>query len=344
MAFDDINKAKKIGIYRKSFVVEATKKDEKPKISFIYYYYHNDKPVLKKDMDRINKLGIPPAYTDVWISIDPNSKIQATGYDDRGRKQYRYHTKHIKDAERSKFLKMYKFIKVLPKLDKKITNDYNQLKMYGKNTIIAFMLLLINKYNIRVGKECYSQANNSYGITSLKKTHLYKLENGNIQLKFKAKSNKNVSYTIKDKKFIDLFNELLKLDGEKLFQYIKEDGSIYKVNDTDLNKYIQSTIGKEFTTKDLRTYSANINFIIALLNETKKNKPITKTIIKSNLDKAQESTANSLKHTKNISKKSYTVSLIRELYLTNTQWFIDNIKTDPINLLTQILKIYKENG
>ena len=123
MAFDDINKAKKIGIYRKSFVVEATKKDEKPKISFIYYYYHNDKPVLKKDMDRINKLGIPPAYTDVWISIDPNSKIQATGYDDRGRKQYRYHTKHIKDAERSKFLKMYKFIKVLPKLDKKITND-----------------------------------------------------------------------------------------------------------------------------------------------------------------------------------------------------------------------------
>jgi DNA topoisomerase-1 len=344
MAFDDINKKKKKGIYRESYLDNNdVDKKGKPKLKFKYYYSKTKQLVSNEDLERINKLGLAPAYTDVWISEDPTSKIQATGIDAKGRKQYRYHPRHIEIANEDKFIRLYNFIKSIPKLDDKIDEDL-KLTLYSKNRTIALMLIVIKELNIRVGKQCYVKSNKSYGITSLKKSHASIVNDGKvIKLNFKAKSNKQVSYTIKDEFIVDEMKKLLEMtDGENIFQYISENNSVLRVNDVDLNEYIQNNMGKNFSAKDFRTYAANFYFMKALLQETKKRNPKNKKIIKQNLNAAQENTAFYLRHTKAISKKSYTMNLIREMYEQNPEWFIENKSRQPINVLIDILKIYKD--
>ena len=293
-------------------------------------------------MERINKLGLAPAYEDVWVSGDPLSKIQATGIDAKGRKQYRYHPSHIKDAGVDKFLRLYKFIKAMPKLDKQMEED-EKLSLYKKERTISLMLKIVKELNIRVGKEIYAQKNKSYGITSMKKSHL-KIDNEKkiAKFNFKAKSNKQVQYSITDKDIIDELILLNELEGEKLFQYRNDNGNILRVNDVDLNQYIQKYAGKEFSAKDFRTYAANFYFIKALLRETKKHNPTTQKQIKKNLSNAQENTAFYLRHTKSISKKSYTMELIREMYTSNPNFFIENKNKHPLTILLEVLKIFRD--
>jgi DNA topoisomerase-1 len=343
IAFDDENKQKKRGIYRVSYL-DQNDLDKKgnPKLKFNYFYYKNDKGVSLEELERINKLGLAPAYKDVWVSEDPTSKIQATGIDAKGRKQYRYHQEHIKNAEEDKFVRLYSFIKSISKFENKIEEDTKQT-LFMKGRTIALMFNIIKEFNIRVGKEIYAQTNKSYGMTSLKKSHATVSDDGTvIKLNFKAKSNKHVSYTIKDKYIVDEIKNLLNLEGEKLFQYINGDDNTMRVTDVDLNEYIQTNMGKQFTVKDYRTYGSNVNFLKALLNETKKRNPKNKKVIKQNLSLAQESTAKVLRHTKAISKKSYTVGLIREMYENQPEWFVENRNKKPITVLIEILKIYKE--
>lgn len=334
MAYDDKMRLSKKGIYRKSY------KDSNNKVTFKYFYMHNDKQVSNTDLERINALGLAPAYTDVWVSLDPTSKIQAIGFDEKHRKQYRYHPEHIQTAQENKFLRLYKFIKAVPKLNKAIDTDKNK-PMYSKNRTIALMLMLIQELNIRVGKECYAQHNNSYGITSLKKTHIT-FGDGLVKFNFKGKSNKNVSYTIRNTEYIKELEKLKELPGEKIFQYITDKDLILRVTDVDINKYIQEYMGKSFTCKDFRTYAANFYFVKALLKETKARSPITNKIIKENLNYAQENTAFYLRHTKAVSKKSYTMALIRENYISNPTWFIEHKNSDPVKVLLDILSIYKK--
>jgi len=124
MAFDDKMKKKKKGIYRVKYEdVNDLDKKKNPKIKFKYYHLSNDKPVTEEEQLRINKLGLAPAYEDVWVSDDPNSKIQATGIDAKGRKQYRYTQTHIADSGTDKFLRLYKFIKVIHKLNEAMESD-----------------------------------------------------------------------------------------------------------------------------------------------------------------------------------------------------------------------------
>lgn len=141
---------------------------EKVGDGFIYYYFDNDQQVSERDLERINKLRIPPAWTQVWIARDPESPIQAIGKDAKGRKQYRYNEVHIQDAEKEKFKRLYDFIKAMPKLDKSLAKD-NNLPFYNKNRIISLMLQMVRDYNMRVGKEVYARQNKSYGISSLRK-------------------------------------------------------------------------------------------------------------------------------------------------------------------------------
>lgn len=338
-AFDDKNRKK--GIYRREYFDKSDlDKNGQPKRKFKYYYSLNDQEVSSIDQERINKLGLAPAYVNVWVSIDPNSKIQATGFDAKGRKQYRYHPDHIIKANENKFLRLYKFIKSMPILDEKINKDSN-LNKYSKDRVISTMLKIVKELNMRVGKEVYAKKNKSYGISSLKKTHVTFPSEDTFKFSFKGKSNKYVSYTVHDKDITNELKDLIKLEGEKLFQYYTDTGGILKVSDTDINSYIQSCIGKSFSVKDFRTYAANFYFLKALLSITKKRKPKNKKIIKKNLNEAQENTAFYLRHTKSISKKSYTMALIGELYQNNPEWFVKNSSKDPLLILIKILKSYR---
>jgi DNA topoisomerase IB len=167
-AYDDVSKKNKTGIYRVKYLDENDKdKKGEPKIKFKYYYAKNDKLVSLEDQKRIDSLGLAPSYEDVWVSSDSKSKIQATGMDIKGRKQYRYNKEHILNAEKEKFLKLYKFIKNMPKFEEIMEKDLNK-PLYSKDRTTSVMFYIIKELNIRVGKEVYARTNKSYGITSLK--------------------------------------------------------------------------------------------------------------------------------------------------------------------------------
>ena len=343
MAFDDKMKKKKKGIYRVKYEdINDLDKKKNPKIKFKYYHLSNDKPVTEEEQIRINKLGLAPAYEDVWVSDDPNSKIQATGIDAKGRKQYRYTQTHIAESGTDKFLRLYKFIKVIHKLNEAMDNDILG-EVYSKNRTISVMLNIVKELNIRVGKECYAKINKSFGISSMKKSHV-KIDESKLIAKFnfKAKSNKQVQYTLNNKDIVKELILLLKLDGEKLFQYKTPSGDILKASDVDLNQYIQANIGKEFSCKDFRTYAANFYFVKALIKETRNRNPTNQKTAKKNLSLAQENTAYYLRHTKSISKKSYTMDLIRDIYMSNPDYFIQNKNKKPLTILIELLKMFKE--
>jgi DNA topoisomerase I len=307
------------------------------KSEYKYYYVKNKNPVTKEDLDRILSLKLPPAWNNVWISGDKNSDIQAVGVDSKGRKQYKYNAKHTVDAEKKKFLRLYEFIKSIPKLDR-ILKLHSKLHAYDKRRVIVTMLQLVKELHFRVGKEQYAQHNKSYGVSSMKKTHL-KIVSELIKFNFKGKSNKRLSYSLRNPLVKIHLQLLLKLDGEKLFQYIDDNNNIRRVTDLDINQYIQTYMGEDFSVKDFRTYAANYYFIKALLNETKKHS----NNIKKNIMNAIKISAKHLSHTRNISKKSYVMSYSVALYTSHPEFFVSRKYDDPQDVLTDILKSYKKN-
>lgn len=310
---------------------------EKSGNGYEYFYVKNKKPITNKDRERIMSLKLPPSWNNVWISGDKTSDIQAVGIDSKNRKQYKYNEKHIKLAEREKFLRLYDFIKSLPKLDKML-NIHQKLNAYDKRKVITTMLYLVKELHIRVGKEQYAQHNKSYGISSLKKTHV-KIVDGVAKFDFKGKSNQRHHYSVKKRQIVEHLKLLSKLDGEKLFQYIDENNKIRKITDVDLNQYIQSNMGPDFTIKDFRTFAANYYFVKTLL---KKTKP-TNNNIKKNIINAIKISAKHLGHTHNISKKSYIMNYIVSLYMTHPKFFIEHRTDNPIDILLEILKMYKRD-
>lgn len=334
-AFDDKERRAKRGFYRKEFIV-----DGKP--VFRYYRLKDDSEVKGAELERVHKLGLAPAYKDVWVSDDPDSRIQGTGIDSKGRKQYRYHPDHVQSASVNKFLRLYKFIKAIPKLDAQMAK-HAALPISDKNKVMALMLTLVKELNLRVGKEKYAKENKSYGVTSLKKSHVKVESDDTTKLGFKAKSGKHVQYTLKSAAVAHDLQQLLATPGtDKLFVYTSATGNTVRVSDTDLNQYIQQHMGAGFTVKDFRTYAANFFFVKALLKETRARDPGTPKQIKANLQKAQESTAFYLRHTRAISKKSYTMDLIREMYTSDPGYFVRSKSKAPLSVLLDILKVFKD--
>ena len=309
--------------------------------TYIYYYIDTQQPVSAKDLDRIHHLHIPPAWTDVWISRDPQSSIQAIGKDSKGRKQYRYHHVHIVKAEKEKFTRLYAFIKKIPTLIKQLEAD-NQAPIYSKQRVISLMLQIVKDHHLRVGKEIYAKTNRSYGISSLRKKHVT-IDSAAIKLKFKGKSKQRLHYTIRNPFYVNSIKLLMKLDGDNLFQYIDEDETVHKITDTDLNTYIRNHMGKQFSIKDFRTYGANLHFIKSLLNETQKRTPKDRKTIKKNLVNALKTTATQLKHTGAVSKKSYVMNFAIELYQNSPETFIKNKNMDPTKFLLGLLQMYKKH-
>lgn len=307
------------------------------KNGYVYFHVKNKKPINDKELARIESLKIPPAWNNVWISGDPKTDIQVVGVDAKGRKQYRYNDKYIQMAEQRKFTRLFEFVKKLPLLDRVMTN-HRTLNVYHKDHVIATMLKLVQELHLRVGKEQYAKQNKSYGVSSLKKTHV-KVIGDMIKLRFMGKSKQQLQYTYHNQELANHINILLRLGGEKLFQYIDDAGNIKRVTDMDLNEYIQANMGSEFTIKDFRTYAANYYFIKALLAETK----LHGNNFKKNILNAVKVSAKHLSHTKSISKKAYIMSFTVNLYLEHPEFFVTRKYDSPNNVLIEILKQYKKS-
>jgi DNA topoisomerase-1 len=221
----------------------------------------NNKTLSQDNIEHIKKLKIPPNWKNVKISQDYSAKIQAIGEDNKGRKQYIYHPLWIIFSKQLKYSKVNsinfdKFNKIINKLSKNSDN-------YSKDYIISNMFLIMRDLNIRVGNEKYLEENDSVGLCTLEKHHYKKEKKVNkIIYKFVFKGKKGILHEkILNEVHIKFIENIIRIPGNELFKYNDKNNNIYKkIIADDLNLFLKENIDPNMTTKDIRTYSANIIF------------------------------------------------------------------------------------
>ncbi|RYD54249.1 MAG: DNA topoisomerase IB [Sphingomonadales bacterium] len=210
----------------------------------------------RDEIDRLNAIGLPPAYINAWFCPDPRGHIQAVGWDDKGRKQYRYHTGFREAQEAAKYDRCAAFGEHLPRLRRKVEAD---LKLRGlcKDKAVAAVVRLLDLGTIRVGNESYAQTNKSFGATTLRKRHA-KVKGSSLKLQFRAKSGKMRIMTITDGSLSRFVKRMQDLPGQHLFRWIDDAGEAHPVTSTDVNCYIREAMNQDFTAKHFRTWGATV--------------------------------------------------------------------------------------
>ncbi|HMG89366.1 MAG TPA: hypothetical protein VK589_04885 [Chryseolinea sp.] len=263
-------------------------------------------------LQRIKKLVIPPAWTNVWICSKANGHIQATGYDALGRKQYKYHQDWSHVRNQTKFQYLYEFGKALPLLRKRIEKDLTAADL-TKEKVLATVALLMERTLIRVGNNEYEKLYGSYGLTTLKDDHV-NINGSKLKFSFKGKKGIFHSITIKSKRLARIVKACRDIPGKELFQYMTADGVRRSIDSGMVNDYIQDTTGKNFSAKDFRTWAGTLAFLNCL-------KCLDKTIIQSDIKKnivnAIDEVSARLGNTRAICRKYYVHPQIIKLYEEN---------------------------
>ncbi len=210
----------------------------------------------ERTLERIRMLAIPPAWTDVWISPEPEGHIQATGRDLRGRKQYRYHPKWTAFRDEAKYNSLIDFADALPKLRRQVDAD---LRRQGtpRERVLAAIVWLLDNTMIRVGNESYARENKSFGLTTLKRRHLT-VEGSTLRFSFKGKSGKEWRVRLSDRRIARVMRSVQDIPGQDLFNYIDENGERGLVRSQDVNDYIRAAMGEGFSSKHFRTWGGTI--------------------------------------------------------------------------------------
>jgi DNA topoisomerase I len=267
----------------------------------------------QKTLERIRKLAIPPAYTDVWICPFPNGHIQATGRDARGRKQYRYHPKWREVRDETKFGRMVAFSEVLPKLRARVDADLGRPGL-PREKVLATVVRLLECTNIRVGNDEYARANGSYGLTTLRDKHV-EVSGGNLRFSFKGKSGKTHEVELSDRRLARIVQRCRDVPGEELFQYLDDDGKRQTIDSGDVNDYLREISGQEFTAKDFRTWAGTMLAVTALRELGPMD---TEREAKSAIIKAVDRVAQQLNNTRAVCRKYYIHPTVFETYLAGT--------------------------
>jgi DNA topoisomerase-1 len=204
-------------------------------------------------LKRIRKLAIPPAWTDVWICRDPNGHLQATGRDQRGRKQYRYHSRWREVRDDAKYGKLLIFARVLPLIRARVDED---LKRPGlpRERVLAAVVRLIELTLFRVGNSEYAKKNKSFGLTTLRDRHV-RINGSHIHLSFRGKSGNRYESDINDRRLVRIVKGCRDLPGYELFQYLDDAGNQRTVGSEEVNAYLREITGEDVTAKDFRTWA-----------------------------------------------------------------------------------------
>ena len=220
------------------------------------YLGPSGRPVrAKATLARIRALAIPPAYTDVWICPHARGHVQATARDARGRKQYRYHARWRQVRGEHKFDRVVAFGAALPHLRRRLRAD---LKAAGlpREKVLAIVVAVLGQTMIRIGNDEYARANRSRGLTTLKDDHLALLRGGRARLRFRGKSGQAHDVLLDDARLAKLLRHCQQLPGQRLFQYVDDDGRRQRVDSDQVNEYLRDAMGGEFSSKDFRTWGA----------------------------------------------------------------------------------------
>lgn len=260
------------------------------------YFDETGKRITDREViDRLNAIGLPPAYADAWFCANPNGHLQATGVDARGRKQYRYHVDFRANADSSKFAGLREFGKVLPKLRRIVQKHLNQ-RTLNRNAVLAAVVRLLDVEYLRIGSEQYAKENKSFGATTLLRRHV-KETGQKLKMRFAGKHGIVREVTITDRRLARVVRRCQELPGQALFQFINGDGEPQQITSADVNDYIREATGGDFTAKHFRTWAASVIAFEQLLEAGVNNKVSVNTMV--------EPVAEALGNTIAISRKSY---------------------------------------
>jgi DNA topoisomerase-1 len=211
---------------------------------------------------RIRSLAIPPAYEDVWISPQADGHLQATGRDARGRKQYRYHPRWRAVRDETKFHRMLAFAKALPAIRAAVARDL-VLPGLPLEKVLATLVALLEETEIRIGNAEYARENDSYGLTTLNEKHA-QVRGATIRFHFRGKSGKVHDVEIRDRRIARIVAATQDLPGQRLFEYVGEDGAPHPVDSEHVNAYLRASAGDDFTAKDFRTWQGTRSCAVRL--------------------------------------------------------------------------------
>ena len=268
------------GITRKKVEMPAEKKDDKPTFSWDYFQPNGKKLSDKDRVEFLNSLAVPPAWTDVWFCSNEKGHIQATGKDANGRLQYRYHPKWIEYKSILKYQNIDEFATELNSLRLEIEADLDTKGM-RKDKVVALVIWLIDRYHIRVGSDQYAMENESYGLTTLKESHVSYVKGDkaiidgwrvlklnkdplpkiNAMMSFTGKSGKDWKIYIRHPEIAKMIEESGKVGGkdkeQDIFRYVDEKGNDYDVKAEHINDYLNEKLENRYTAKDFRTWAAS---------------------------------------------------------------------------------------
>ena len=248
---------------------------------------------------RIRALAIPPAWTGVWISPDPDGHIQATGRDARGRKQYRYHPKWRTVRDEAKYHRLVGFCGALPALRAAVERDL-ACACLCKRKVVATVVALMERAQLRVGNDEYARANGSYGATTLRDRHA-RIRGDTLELSYRGKSGIERRVRLTDRRLARIVRRCRDLPGQRLFQYV-DGGAIRPITSTDVNAYIREVTGGPFTAKDYRTWAATLGAALLLCAL---ERPSSLKACKQCVNQVLAAVADRLGHTPAICRKSY---------------------------------------
>jgi len=279
--------------------------------SFSYWDADGNRITNKDIIRRIKSIGIPPAYENVWICPAANGHIQATGYDARGRKQYRYHPKWRELRDQDKYEHILQFAAALPQLRRRVAND---LKREGlpREKVLATVVCLLEKTLIRVGNSEYADSNKSYGLTTMRRRHVA-VKGATLRFEFTGKSGKRWKLAVADKRIASVVKRCAEIPGHELFKYIDDDGEPRAIDSGEVNAYIKEITGDDFTAKDFRTWAGTVIAALAL-SEFKRYD--SQAEAKRNVVAAIESVAKQLGNTPAICRKCYVHPEILNSYMS----------------------------
>ena len=260
-------------------------------------------------LERIDALRIPPAWRDVHISTNPRAAIQVWGFDARGRKQYKYHPRAVEKGELRKYYRVRQMARDLPTLRAKIQRDFRRQGL-SKEKVCAGIVRLIAHGFFRVGSEKYQKENNTFGITTMRKSHV-KVDGDAVEFEYKGKRRITQRNVVVAKDLARFVTALLKTPGPRLFRYL-EDGRWYDVDSRDVNEYIENVAQFPYTAKDFRTWGGTLR-AATVLAELGKGKSHTER--KKNVVTAVRLVAAELGNTPTICRKSYVHPVVVMKYL-----------------------------
>jgi len=213
-------------------------------------------------IERIERLAIPPAWREVEISPSARAKLQATGYDKAGRKQYLYHPEYRAAQEQAKYDRLIRFADKLPELRAALAADLDKDEL-DRERVTAIALRLINLGWFRVGNERYVRESGTYGITTLTRRHVT-VRGNRITLAFRGKHKVQVRTTLVDDELAAAMRELLAAQkGGRVFRFRVEGGPLCNLTSRHLNEYVKEHMGTDFTAKDFRTWGGTLLAAIA---------------------------------------------------------------------------------